>query len=120
MSAEIYFFGVISPDNLGHHLYRPGGTWATEHSLPDDFPCSIAGLDQCFLPARQPQEQGRARLWRTRGWTIVSFWDRSGDSRPGSNATLIARGRLDLNEVLDRARISFPEIVARWKFPVRP
>lgn len=50
---------------------------------------------------------------------IVSWWDRSGDSRPGSNSMMIGVGYSSAEEILDDALVKFPVIMSRQPRPVK-
>jgi hypothetical protein len=51
-------------------------------------------------------------------WTVVSFWDQSGDSRPASNSSFVMWGVHDFRHAAEAARQRFPTIFARPGFPV--
>lgn len=115
--TEVYYFGCWREP--GHYLYSPHGR---RHgglgSLPIDFPCSVRVLDGGLLPPRAPQTQGAAAHVHLHGWTILSFWDRSGDTRPQSCSTFLLRGLFAFHEACKQAREAFPAVWARYPFPV--
>lgn len=51
-------------------------------------------------------------------WTILAFWDRSGDSRSGSNTAFILEGTHDYPAALKLAKETFPELFERFTFHV--
>lgn len=109
-----YYFGCWSPSELGHHLYREDGRpvyAATTGRRVLDIPIDVRALDGCLLQGI-PDVPGSAALWHGRGWTILSFWDRSGDDRPGSNSSFLLPGRLAFTEAVQAAKESFPQ---RWE-----
>ncbi len=60
---------------------------------------------------------GNAVMFWGRGWTFLSFWDRSGDSRPNSNSTFLFEGEYSFEEAVELAKEIFP---TRWsiiKYP---
>ena len=59
------------------------------------------------------EEQGAARLHFVDGWTVLSFWDRSGDSRGGCSSTFLAEGRHSFQQMVELAREHFPHIWQR-------
>ena len=61
------------------------------------------------------QPQGVPILTQVDGWTIVGFWDRTGDSRYACNSVFLAPGELTRQEVFTLAREYFPEIWERVK-----
>lgn len=113
----MYYFGAYG--GPGHYLWqrvdktiRQVGRW----ELPSDFPVRIECLDSGFLPPALAQNQSACRVWRTNGWAVVAFWDRTGDPRRGSNSAFILRcdgfskpDELIIGEVI----VAFPEIMKR-------
>lgn len=114
MNDVLYFgyFGVA-----GHYLY-----------------CSVDGkprrnLDQrlewmtmcdgTLLPQDPPQVEGEATLSFHHGYSVVSFWDRSGDSRGNSNSSFLAKGTHSFEEVLEMAREAFPALFDRFDFEIK-
>ena len=113
MSQKIYFFGVASPHDLGHYLYRSAGqghiskVYETEQK---DIPFRTTALDGGLLA--QP-ETTRPQLSIVNGWTIVGTWDRTGDKRFASNASFIMEGVHTLEAALAKAASEFPGLYAR-------
>lgn len=119
-SGVIFYFGCLRES--GHYLWLPSGSRTVadyDQRLPVTFPCRLSTLDSGFLPPRAPQDEGVARIWQTDGWTILAFWDRSVDSRPGSNSAFVLEGDLSFEEATAAARGAYPEVWARLKFEVR-
>ena len=56
---------------------------------------------------------------RKDGWTLIAFWDRSGDSRPGSHSTFVIHADIPSQELFALARAQWPEIFNRRGFPIR-
>jgi len=113
---ETYYFGCYG--RLGHYLYERGGS-NCERRLPNDFPVRPQQLDTGFLPKGGQQIEGIAHLYHVNGWTVVSFWDRTVDSRHGSNSSFVVRGVLDFDAVMAAAKEAFPEVCERFTFDVR-
>lgn len=90
MSDGIFYYGCWD-HSPGHYLYNPDGQTVSERQLPIDFPVALYALDGRLLPPSQDQLEGQLHIWRTKGWAIITFWDRSVDSRKGSHSTFIAR-----------------------------
>lgn len=112
----VLFFGCWN-DSAGHYLRFPDGRHVREKNV-QDFPCLLAALDSGLLPPNQPQVEGRATLCVLNGWTLLAFWDRSGDSRGGSNSVFLVRGALDFDAACAMAREAFPAIWSRFTFIV--
>lgn len=117
-AGKVYYHGVGPDGRAGHSLWKPGQGWSCKE--PEGFPCKASSLDGCFLPPGQ-QVEGKASLWSVDdgAWTILAFWDRSGDSRGNSNSAFVIRDDLGLRAAIEIARESFPEIWDRMNFEVR-
>jgi hypothetical protein len=118
----VFYFG-----NLGSHPghYLIDGTF---HTVWGRLPCGLgaAELDGTFCgdPGLEDprhrghwptdaQPQGLARMHHVRGWTVLAFWDRSGDARSGSNSAIVAEGEHDFETMLALARARFAPMMAR-------
>lgn len=117
MNKKLIFFGRNCSTN-GHFLYENDG-----YSLRDgdaerimDMPgCRLFGfLDGLFCPY-DTTEQGRYKVNSVPPLLIVSWWDYTGDSRPGSNSNLIGRGFESGEEMIKAAFNQFPKIMGRQK-----
>lgn len=114
MSVEVYYYGCLG--EVGHYWY--GHT--TRHRAPADVPSEIARRIDTWLcpgiaPRPTPQVEGTAALHHVEGWTALAWWDRSVDTRPGSNSVLVARGTLGVDDMLALGLAHFPEVMARQK-----
>jgi hypothetical protein len=117
---ESFYFGCWSEP--GHFLYASNGRRIHErHSeFPKDFPVREHVLDGGLLGICQREDEGVAALSHIGKWTILSFWDRSIDSRGACNSNFIMRGKLEFDDAVKVAREKFPTIFARFKFPICP
>lgn len=52
-------------------------------------------------------------------WTIISFWDRSGDRRPGSNSNFVVAGSVTFDAAVTIAKAAFPDLWKRFPFEGR-
>lgn len=111
-----FYFGCW--DRPGHFLFLPNGWQAHGSNVPKDFPCRDGALDGGFLPPNLPQNEGRASLWHVSGWTILTFWDRSVDSRTGCCSAFVMRGDLTFEQAVATSRNVFPGIWKRFTFDV--
>jgi hypothetical protein len=111
----IFYFGCRG--GAGHHLFHPSGGMAYGFSVPVDFPCSESP-DATFLPSKEHEVEGVASLCQVNGWTVLAFWDRSIDNRPGANSAFLVRGIMDFEAICAIAREAFPWVWQRFKFPV--
>jgi hypothetical protein len=128
VAHDILHFGWSHPS--GHTLRAPVGQRLEWQALPRWMDGGRA-LDGTFTPpwpcvrcnesrgcSHDPQPEGVAQLTHHEGWTVVAFWDRSGDVRGGSNSAFLVRGTLGFDEVVRAARAAFPEVWARFAFKV--
>ncbi len=114
---KCFYFGVSPGPNFGHYLHPVSGSRSeAEKSLP----FKVHVLDSALLPPNLPQREGVVYRSYINGYTILSFWDRSGDSRPGSNSSFIIEGIIGAVEGLDVARNRFPDVFNRIKFELVP
>jgi hypothetical protein len=111
---EAYYFGCQEGGG-GHRLYTSGG--GTCNREPAGFPCRTTTLDAGLLPPGS-QKEGQATLVHLNGWTILAFWDRSIDSRSGSNSAFVFQGLMTFTEVCEQARLRFPEIWKRFNYTI--
>lgn len=107
------YFGVW-PDRagVGHFLHdEHGRSRPAEEKFKQEVPLNQKVLDGGLLPrsAKPYQvyevEAGNARLF--------SFWDRTGDTRPGSVSVFIAFGDGSSAYYMDQFRKVFPKVFAR-------
>lgn len=135
-SLNFLYFGYWG--SPGHFLYKPDGNGARHSQLPTELrdieslagdPDKIKRYDDGVHGKKtvpfwdeKDQEQGRARLHLIAGWTVLAFWDRSGDRRGGSNSAFLAEGKFTFDEMCALARQHFPSVWTRitLAFEVRP
>lgn len=117
-SMKVAFYFGVWDEHKGHYLRDPAGQ--TYHlRLQEDFPMSDQSIDGGLLPPMLPEEEGRASLAQINGWTVLSFWDRSGDPRGKSNSNFFVKGRLGFAEMVEKSKYYFPHIWARFCFEVK-
>lgn len=110
----------------GHHLWFPDHSYSfdPQKNIPG-FPWTYNLLDTTLLRNGRHPDACDGRVWWTCGgkptlWLAFYWWDRSGDSRPGSNSGFYVQG-FDLSqrqEALEYAGTIFPEVIARQRFPL--
>ncbi len=115
-TSRMYYFGCWQA--VGHYLHTVTGFRIGMYAVPEDFPCPFAALDGGILPPRLPQVEGRATLVHVNGWTLLSFWDRSVDTRGGSCSTFVVRGQHTFAEACALAQEGFPLVWRRFTFPI--
>lgn len=107
------YFGVWE-GQPGHYLYDRNGR------LVRNWPMLGKNLDIGFCPETGGyQREGVAALEHVNGWTVLAFWDRSGDKRGSSNSVFLAEGKLTFEEMVARAQEEFPEVWERFTFNVQ-
>jgi hypothetical protein len=108
--VEVLYFGCYRVP--GHCLYSkvtpnmryeatPWGNSLDSGLLTDDY----YGADT--------EPTGKVVVRHKDGWTAIAFWDRSGDSRPGSNTAFLAKADMTGEELLALARVQWPEVFDR-------
>lgn len=108
---RVYYFG--SWNQRGHLLYTSSGrtpSWDAVYEMP--VPLRDGKLDGAFAP-KGPEQVNIANHFHIAKWTVIAFWDRSGDSRPGSNSAFVMEGDKTFEEALMIARAHFPEVMKR-------
>lgn len=124
-SPEMFYFGPWGEP--GHYLFNEHGTWAhkEEYRIPWKW-----AIDGCLQPGCRPdgngryhhdgdpEIQGQALLHHKDGWTALSFWDRSVDTRFASNSNYFAEGIFTFEQMVEMARKRFADRWNRMKFEV--
>lgn len=108
---ELLYFGMRTRGN-GHDL-------TDEHGRRRRDVGWMESLDGKLPPRGERQEEGVAAVHFIHGWTAVAWWDRSGDTRMGSNSVVWMRGIHDAVSVLQAARERLPWLFARLSYEVR-
>lgn len=109
MADRVFYFGCIG--DTGHFLFDASGCYVRPDRV--GVPFSRGGLDQRDPPGRK-QEQGNARLSFESGWTLLHFWDRTVDRRPGSHSIFLVEGGPHSGDVMmQRAERAFPKVLTR-------
>ena len=127
----MFYFGC--KHRAGHFFWAPAGASALAKGvarlgrLVDLFTTLgiYPQIDGGFCPGAGPakrrvpyQVEGHAALHLVGGWTVLAFWDRSVDSRYGSNSAFVVKGPLSFSEMVSQARQAFPEVWRRFAFEV--
>lgn len=100
----------------GHYLWTPRHTRPPLNERPRFVGVNGGAIDGTFCPVDPREPEGLCALTHFEGWTIVSFWDRSGDKRGKSNSNFLLPGTLGQQEALAAARAAFPALFARFPF----
>ena len=120
------YFGSIN--HSGHFLHSDGNermTLRPKQEYPG-FPWEIEHLDTGLLRNRKVPDKPTGEVsWTCGGkpvlWHAFFWWDRSDDSRPGSNSGFYVSG-FGLNQALQAyafATAAWPAIVVRQNLPLQ-
>lgn len=93
----------------------PWDEWAGEVDgklQPHAATCNGRSYCGCLQP------EGAAILHHKKGWTALSFWDRSVDGRGGCNSTYFAKGTFTFDEMVEMAKTRFARRWNKMKFEV--
>lgn len=124
--TEVYYFGSIGD---GHFLYDTSYIWYTDRKPPPGFPWLIDQLDGRMLTSWDVQDWYNGKVyWRLikttdehkSDWFVFCWYDRSGDSRPGSNSAFYVKGfhKDQHAEAFQYALQQFKRIADRQKHPL--
>lgn len=111
-----FYFGWVK---YGGHGFLQRGESYCSPLYQDRVPWKAKELDCKLQPHDEFQTEGITRIHYKNGWTAISFWDRSGDSRWNSNTSFIAEGIFSFNEMIEIAKDGFPNICKRFTFEIR-
>ena len=113
-----FYFGCWK--SAGHFLHYENGqhVYERDEAFPKDFPVTVHTLDGGLLGYPEQEIEGKAVLSHIGDWTVISFWDRSVDSRGKSNSSFVMRGKWDFSTALGIAKSSFPSVFSRFGFEV--
>lgn len=129
---RMFYFGPW--DQTGHYFFAENGYSVQEERIPG-FPFGHYGnripVDGCLQPGCRkdadghwnhrgnPEVQGEAALHHISGWTALSFWDRTVDTRYACNSTYFAEGTFSFEQMVEMAKARFSVRWNRMKFEVR-
>jgi hypothetical protein len=115
-SRRAFYFGCYGQAGHYFHDERMRHRWEAEQIVPWGF--KVDGGLAPTIGYRQEAPQGHAALHHKAGWTALSFWDRSGDSRGNSSSTFLFEDTLTFDEALAEARERFPALFKRFPFEI--
>lgn len=110
----VYYMGCYEGRG-GHYLISPGGR-QVDRLMTNLFPCPWETLDGGFTPSGD--KEGVVKITHKDDWTILSFLDRSIDTRRGSHSTFLMEGIHNESKAIEIAKRYYPEIFSRYKFQV--
>lgn len=114
VTRVLYFGAGLEPGHCLTEEPPPG-----RRALPLPSSLQPARLDGGFAPEGE-ETQGVARMSQVDGWTVLSWWDRSGDTRRGSSSTILVDSYdVSLEAVLALAAERFPGVMQRQPVHIR-
>lgn len=108
-----YLHGTSGPESRSPTLHMPWGLHELDTTLCPDYAPSGKSVAVRLLASHQ--EPYRALLHHRKGWTAVSFWDRTSDTRFNSNSTFVAEGDFSFEDMLAMARTRFRTVMERYR-----
>lgn len=105
---QCYYFGCHQ--TAGHYLFGPGMNWKCNSDRHRD----MSYLDAKLAPKGTNQKQFEAKFWRLKDYSFgdysaFSWWDRTVDSRMGSNSIIFVPGHIvDQITMVGLAKKYFP------------
>ncbi len=115
--TDSFYFGCWG--EIGHYTYGTNGRTLRNDCEQDKW---LRSKDGSLAPKGIGEKQGIAYLDHVEKWggyTVLSFWDRSVDSRGNSSSTFLIPGTHDFDDAVEIAQIQFPEIWKRYPFEVK-
>lgn len=115
-----YYFGAW--DVPGHHLWTPSRlrlypTNKTSTRLPMD-----TDLDGSYMFLPRPESPSIGAITYVQNvhlqYTVLAWWDRTFDSRPGSCCAIVTGGRVMYEEAWERFSYYYPELSTKLSTPV--
>lgn len=123
VTAYALYFGCWR--SAGHSLRDAAGRAVWSADRPSDLPWGVPSMDTGLLKSGKVADAPDGKVYWTCGgadalWYAFYWWDRSVDSRPGSNSGFYVRGFgwPEPQSAFDYACARFPRVVARQKFPL--
>lgn len=113
-TPHLFYFGPIKEP--GHYLWDIRGKMLWPSQIG---PWTLGDLDGSVQPKGINQSEGIALLHHKDGWTALAFWDRTVDTRMGSNSVYVADAVLSFEEIVALAKEQFKERWEQMKFEVR-
>jgi hypothetical protein len=123
-TVEAYHFGY---ERQAGHVWQSSNQYTRRWDIEKKLPESVACIDGVLQPGcvrdkpherTRPEVVGEAALHHLDGWTVLAWWDRSGDGRGACNSNLVARGTYDFTTMLEIGKARFPHVMARQTVPI--
>lgn len=127
--TKMYYFGPLNES--GHFLFRENGQKVGSWMMSDiGIPWKGEEIDGPLQPGHpdpadrlqrrtRPMCEGEALIHYKDGWTALSIWDFSVDTRPGCSSTYISKGTFTFEQMVELAKAHFTERWNKMRFEVR-
>lgn len=128
----VLYFGPLKES--GHFLFYENGEQVSPHRLADTITPWGREIDGTLQPGMilwrdhwinessrggRSWQYGEAVIHHKEGWTALSFWDSTIDTRPGCSSTYLAQGTFTFEQMVELAKERFAERWGKMKFEVR-
>ncbi len=101
---KVYYFGCLN--EIEHYLYLSRG----DRTLPDKETPWGFEMDAGLTPKGPREQQGHVLITHKEGWTAMSWWDRTVDTRPGCNSAVLAEGEHDFQQMKSLLKEHWQEV----------
>lgn len=110
-TAPILYFGCIGQP--GHYLHDKTKSY-------DEQPRFSSTPWRAQIDAGVFKDYSAGKVYHAQkdGWSLIYMADYSVDSRPGSHSTFVTKSLMTKDELVAAARIQWPEVFGRKRFPV--
>ncbi len=109
---KCYYFGCYK--DVGHFMHSDINREWSDEKFCKSNPWGYS-IDTKLCPITG-EIQGKCTINKKEGWTCIAFWDRSVDTRFGSNSAFLAEGDYDFTTMLALFKEKFPEVFSRFKY----
>jgi hypothetical protein len=105
-------------DESGHYYWHPDRSRFREYTDPLRVPkASQIDGSAIFLPHPEKPGEGVRTYLPAMNITVLAWWDRTFDSRPGTNAAIIVHGNITSAGCWERFAAAFPALAPKLRLP---
>lgn len=126
-NVKMYYFGCV--ETAGHFMWDKNLHLHISDAHDCPWKADRGDIDGKLQPHRAActkksycgcgsSPEGKALVHSKDGWTALSFWDRSVDTRGGCNSTFFAKGDFTFETMVQLAKVNFPKVWNRYKFEI--
>ena len=110
----VMYFGCLRQS--GHYLWHPTKGCVTRLDKAQPWGHRIDG--GITKDSKERENLGVVQSAKLNGWTLVTWADRSVDSRHGSHSTFIVEADVTPDRLIEMAREQWPQVFSRPGFPL--